>query len=263
LRNPGAMGNYCCDLPGVPVRLLLATVALCCVCRAGSLSAQEPLHAPDGGTREQMQSVYIPPVPNAPFTATVQTEWTHILPDGSKSTVFNHRLVARDSSGRVFQERRFFDPQGDTHQTRLSLLQYDDPNRHERLLCRPVERICELSRLTGIADFATQQPGRLPDGSGTLSREDLGHRSIEGLDVIGTREVTTLNAGTFGNERSQPVVKEFWYSPRFSVNLFTQRFDPRVSSMQIIGLSNIVPTEPDPSLFQPPSGYRTLNLAGR
>ena len=72
-----------------------------------------PVHASDGGTRETLQSIDIVSVPNAPFSATVVTVWTSILPDGSTQTVKNHRTVVRDSSGRVFQERRSFTPNGD------------------------------------------------------------------------------------------------------------------------------------------------------
>ena len=64
-------------------------------------------HAADGRTRETMESIMVLPTPGASFSATVVTEWTRLLPDGSKETVKNRRTVARDSSGRVFQERRF------------------------------------------------------------------------------------------------------------------------------------------------------------
>ena len=215
-------------------------------------------HAPDGGTREQIQSVIIAALPNAPFSATVATEWTHILPDGSKSTVYNHRMVTRDSAGRVFQERRFFAPKGNVETTPVSMLQYDDPTRHERLLCRPAAKVCEIYKMFVPGVEALPAAGPLPNGNGTLTREDLGHQSIDNLDAVGTREITTFNAGVFGNEKPQPVVKEFWYAPRLSVNLVTKRFDPRVSSAQNISLESIDLAEPDPKLFEPPSGYRML-----
>ena len=74
---------------------------------------QTTTHAPDGGVREMLQSIDIPTLTNAAFTANVETEWTKILPDGTTATQKNHRTVARDTSGRVFQERRYFAPNGD------------------------------------------------------------------------------------------------------------------------------------------------------
>ena len=61
------------------------------------LSAQPPAHAPDGGTRQMITSIVVPPLPSAPFTATVNTEWTRTLEDGARMTLKNHRLIARDA----------------------------------------------------------------------------------------------------------------------------------------------------------------------
>ena len=57
--------------------LILAGVLA--VAGTGLLAQAPPVHAPDGGTMERIQSIDIPPLPNAPFTATVITEWTQIL----------------------------------------------------------------------------------------------------------------------------------------------------------------------------------------
>ena len=98
----------------------------------GSLAAQDPTaHAPDGGTQQRVESVVILPIPSAPFTAVVTTEWTRIMPDGSTGTTKNHRTVARDSLGRVFEERRYFSPDGDKQMTRVSELDYQDPTLHQ------------------------------------------------------------------------------------------------------------------------------------
>ena len=111
---------------------------------SGPLGAQEAavMHAPDGGTRQRVESVVIPATRNAPFSAVVTTEWTKIMPDGSKQTVWNHRTVARDSMGRVFEERRYFTPDGDKRETQLAEVDYRDPNRHELVVCEPVVKVC-------------------------------------------------------------------------------------------------------------------------
>ena len=63
-----------------------------------SLGQNVPEHAPDGGTVQRIQSIDIPTITNAPFSAVVVTEWTRILPDGSTALMKNHRTVARDSA---------------------------------------------------------------------------------------------------------------------------------------------------------------------
>src|SRR5260370_15396723 len=92
-------------MKGIPFLLLAGFLIL-----PNSLSLaqapQEPQRLPDGGTREVLISILIPSLPNAPVTATVNTEWIRQLPDGSTITLKNHRAISRDSAGRIFQERR-------------------------------------------------------------------------------------------------------------------------------------------------------------
>lgn len=229
------------------------------------LAAQEPIqHAPDGGTMERIQSVDIPAIPNAPFSAVVVTEFTRILPDGSKQTTWNHRSVARDSAGRVFQERRFFAPHGDLEETRLFQLQYDDPNAHQRTLCYPAGKICRTFPFTLRYVPPSQNESlpptvTLPNGM-TIVRESLGHQTIQDVDCVGSRETTTIPAGLIGNEKAEKVVKEFWYSPQLGINVLTKRSDPRVSSIQNFTVTKLSLSEPDTAIFDPPSGYTVQPL---
>ena len=54
------------------------------------------VHNRDGGVSEVLESIYIPPLVNAPFTAIVHTEWTRPIGDGGTWTIVNQRRVARD-----------------------------------------------------------------------------------------------------------------------------------------------------------------------
>ena len=230
-----------------------------CVCLLPVVVAKA--QAPDGGTRQMMQSIFILPTPNTAFSAVVRSEWTRIMPDGSKASIYNHRIVALDSSGRVFQERRFLTPEGDKQVTQISMLQYDDPNRHERYECYPQRQVCERSKLVMPAKLPAPLPaGPLPNGAGTVAREELGHKSIENLDAVGTREITTMNTGAFGNEKPQPVVRELWFSPGLQLNLTTLRFDPRASAIQNIYVTDVNLSEPDRKLFELPTGFRVVDL---
>ena len=238
-----------------------AMIAFSLLASGLSLGAQEaPIHAPDGGTRERVESIVIPSTPNAPFSAVVTTVWTRILPDGSTQTDKNHRTVARDSSGRVFQERRFFTPDGDKQVTPLSELDYQDPNRHELYVCRPNMHVCTVYRYDMPATVTLPHVGSLPNGAGSVTREDLGQKTIDGLEVLGSREITTINAGVIGNQKAEPIVKEFWYSPRLGINVITKRFDPRVSAAQDFDVGSVNLAEPDPKLFEPPSDYKVVRM---
>ena len=239
------------------LRILLPAILLATVL---PLPAQEPIqHAPDGNTWERIQSVAIPAIPNAPFSAVVVTESTRIMPDGSKQTMWNHRTVARDSGGRTFQERRYFAPNGNVQETRLDQLDYQDPNAHQMTICSPFTRLCRTypftSRFVPPGQNDSLPPSvTLPNGM-TIVREHLGHQTIQDLDCIGSRETTTIPAGLIGNEKAQSIVKEFWYSPQLGINVLTKRSDPRVSSIQTFTVTQLVLSEPDPTIFTPPAGY--------
>jgi hypothetical protein len=245
---------------------ILSFVAVMAVGLAGfglAAGAQEQaVHAADGGTRQHVDSIEIPALENAPFSAVVTTEWTTIMPDGSKQTVRNHRTVARDSSGRIFQERRYFSPVGDKQMTRLGQLEYQDPNRHEMVLCQPETQVCSVYRWNAPRGL-TLQVGPLPNGKGSVTQEDLGRKTINDLDVVGSRQVMTINAGAIGNEKAQPVVKEFWYSPHLGINVITKRFDPRVAAVQSFEVGSINLVEPDPKMFEPPVGWRLVRMDGQ
>jgi hypothetical protein len=228
--------------------------------------AQSVAHARDGGTVTTLQSIDVVPLINAPFTAEVNTEWTTILADGTTATVWNRRTIARDSTGRIFQERRFLAPNGNTVQPALRTLEYADPNRHEFYNCIVAEKTCYLSKYlrpampempAGIGGLELCNCASPQNAGVTITHEALGQKTVENIEATGSREVTTLPAGRFGNEQAQPVVKEFWYSPRLGLNLITKRFDPR-SGVQNFVVANLSLNEPDPNLFQPPAEYQVV-----
>ncbi len=234
--------------------LLTATLFLPAI-----LHAQTPTHAPDGGAHERLQSVVILPKPGAPFSATVVTDWTRTLADGSTVTLHNVRFVARDSAGHVFQERRFLTPTGNTVQPPLSSLEYADPTRHEFYECLPTTKVCRVSTDNRPTTIAKALPASLSNQNGSVTVEPLGEQRIANLDAVGSREITTVNPGASGYEHPEPTIKEFWYSPRLEVNLIVKRFEPR-GGIENFALKNIDLAEPDPKLFEPPTGYKIIHM---
>ena len=87
--------------------------------------------------------------------------------------------------------------------------------------------------------------------------EELGERDLDGVSATGTRTVTTIPAGTIGNERDIEIVYERWYSKELELVVYSKHSDPRFGE-QTYRLTNLVRSEPDPSLFTVPNGYRVL-----
>jgi hypothetical protein len=98
---------------------------------------------------------------------------------------------------------------------------------------------------------------RIEEGAkaeGKVTREDLGHQTIEGLTATGTRTTTVIPAGAIGNEQPIRVVSEQWYSPDLQLLVLTKFSDPR-SGETTFRLTNISRAEPDRSLFAVPPDY--------
>ena len=239
-------------------RTFLFLLATFVVALVPFLSAQGPetaLHAPDGNSYSRIVSIFIAPIPNAPFTATVSTEWTRQTSDGATVVVKNRRMVARDSHGHVFEERRRFVPGDSDSPSLLFQMDYVDPARSTRTLCFPANKLCDVYNFFTPPSEASLPVGPLGDGKRYLSRADLGKGETEGLETIGTRETISTNPGTVGNDREVVSTKEFWYSPKLGVNLVVKRFDP-LQGTQVFTVSNIALAEPDARLFVVPAGFK-------
>lgn len=220
--------------------------------------SERSMHAPDGGVIEQFNSILLPPVPHAPFTSTVTAEWTKVLEDGSTLTVQNHRLVMRDGAGRIYQERRRLIPSDSQHEPDLLRIEVSDPSAHTKYFCRPDTHVCALEDYVGPEAAATQSVGTEQDSYGSLTREDLGKASVNGVEAVGTRETRTLNPGAIGNDRTIAIVKEIWFSPQLGINVSVKRVDPRHGT-QVINVTEIRQAEPDPQWFKVPAGYTVVD----
>jgi hypothetical protein len=228
-------------LVALPSALL---VLLVLITRTGAAQSQL-VHAPDGGTRETIASIFVPPLPNAPFSATVNTDWTRYLEDGATRFIRNHRAIARDGQGRVFQERRFFAAPGSPNESRLMRTEIADPVRHTLAYCDPYQHLCELRFYAAMLPAALPPAGSSPNGARNVTRESLGTQTINGLETVGTREVQALSAAIVGTDR--PV---------------TKRSDPQ-SGLEVFTVTDIDSSEPDPGLFALPNDARVADLRGR
>jgi hypothetical protein len=244
-------------------RLFLLLVIATGLASAGFLlraqSPEDALHAPDGGAHEMIQSISVPPLTGAPFQAVLETEWTKHLPDGSTKTMRNHRLIVRDSQGRVYQERRTFVPDGSSRQSGIWRIEISNPANHTKYFCDPSVSHCELRDYYEAVTQATVPAGPLDDGKRYLSRASLGSKTIDEVDAIGTRETVTVGQGTAGNTAPIDFTKEFWYSPKLGINLQVSRFDP-LHGDQIFNVTSLKLAEPDARLFILPADCKVTDL---
>lgn len=231
----------------------------------GYAQAQAPVvQMRDGGTSEVLQSIYIPPLLDAPFTAVVHTEWAKPIPGGGSFTLVNQRRVARDSRGRIYEERWLLVPKNGQVKSQMNVVQIADPKTHKLYNCFTLQQPhrCYLQTFTEPATAvykpAIATTGPLPNNTGFTTHEDLGIRTIEGIDTQGTRDTTTLNVGVFGNDRPIISTREFWHASQLGINLLSQLDDPRTGN-QTFTLTDISFSEPDIQLFELPDGFEVVD----
>jgi hypothetical protein len=211
----------------------------------------------DGGVNLVLQSIYIPVLLNAPFTAIVHTEWARPMPGGGNVILVNQRRVARDSEGRIYEERWALVPKDSGTESYMNLIQIADPAAHTLYNCDMFEKPhrCYLQDYSGTASAvyvpSTGTTGPLPNNAGHRTHEDLGVRYFEGLDCTGTRDVTTYVKGVFGNDRPVVASREFWHSDRIGINLISHVSGPDVGD-QSFKVTDVNLAEPHPALFQLP-----------
>jgi len=222
-----------------------------------------------------------PTVKGAPYSAQAVNEMVQTLADGNRISHSSTSTIYRDSQGRERREeangRAIFisDPVDGVSYN----LQTNSKVAHKN-----TKRTVGFSYSTGSGDgvgvgrggsittetrtFVMNSPGSGPETfffsnqevSSSKAKplvENLGTQTMEGVSAEGTRTTVTISAGQIGNEQPIVTVTERWYSPELQVTVMNTRKDPRTGTTTY-KLTNIVRSEPSPTLFQVPSDYTVI-----
>jgi hypothetical protein len=245
--------------------LVLSVVTILPPAMAQTAPAPQPpvVRVPDGGVGGRMESIFIPPKAGAPFSLLLATEWSRPLnASGGTFTLANERRIVRDSKGRIYQERWILVPKGSKVKSFMDVFQITDPEQHTWYNCITASKVCDLRHYsrTTTEDYqpAIRPSGPLADGNGVRQSDDLGMGSTEGVDTHGYRETTTYNVGVIGNDQPMIAMREFWYSPQLAINLVSIVDDPQTGK-QVFTVKDVTTSEPEPSFFAIPEGYKVVD----
>jgi hypothetical protein len=230
-------------------------------------------------------------VPNAPFRADAETEFTQVLGDGNRIERRYSSTIARDSQGRIRREEEIaligplavdgpsprlvtivdavagYTYTLDENQriayrnpavmTKVGAVHYAAAARGGTVWVDEQHGQAALSDQAKLSVAAV--PGRrvsAPDKAASkVTTESLGTRSIEGVMAEGTRTTSTIAAGAIGNVLPIEIVTERWHSRELQMAVLISRRDPR-SGDSVYRLRNIVRSEPPSDLFTIPSDYQ-------
>lgn len=90
------------------------------------------------------------------------------------------------------------------------------------------------------------------------SRQDPSCANTNGVDTTGFRETTTINPGVMGNDQPMISTREFWYSAQLGINLISKVDTPQ-SGKQVFTVKDLTTSEPDPTIFELPEGYKIVD----
>jgi len=221
---------------------------------AGAQVVSQPYWA-GGSVHTYVQGIDIPPIANAPFTAKETVTWEEPMVGGGSVARKYYTVIARDSRGRIHRERRGFVPAASNTQPPLRSVTILDPVSGTRTLCSESTMVCATSawypRLPAQPDTGSTMT--IKSGKGTS--ESLGSQTMDGLQVVGTREMHTSVAGTNGEDRVVISHTELWYSPDLQIDLSVIRTNPQLGQVTL-SVTELVRGDPDPSLFAVPAGFQ-------
>jgi hypothetical protein len=210
-------------------------------------------------------------VTGAPYSGVEVVQRQETLADGNTITTKRQTIVIRDTAGRRRTEETITPPASSGKQpfTQVTILDYVGGNRYlldSSTMTAYQSPLRTPPARTGAADAGKTMP-RAARGSGAnapqVVRTTLAPQAINGLLSTGIHHVETIPAGSqIGNERPIQIQRTVWISNDLKVPVQIKSSDPRFGTT-VMDLTNVVQSEPSPSLFMVPAGYTIKTGGGR
>jgi len=199
-------------------------------------------------------------IEGAPFSADVVNETVEAMPDGTDSRQARHGKMFRDSAGRTRSETELIG--SNTGAAPRRFVTIIDPVEQLSIILDVAAQTASVSHLppapaasVNNAKLAAAQAARQSRSktNAPADAEVLGEMMMEGFSVTGSRHRRPAEAGAAGK-----VAVESWFCSELKVELLATTHVSQ-SVTRTTRLTNIVPGEPDPSLFQIPISYTVRN----
>jgi len=210
-----------------------------------------------GSSSSQVAHTGSPLANDLPFTLNRTTTIVQTLADGTTITRTFTVKMARDSEGRTYSKtQQTLHVRADGQPVGLVTYNVFDPVARTRISWENRTKIANVTHMPApeVPDVDAARQPRVGRPTQQQTREDLGVRTIAGIEAKGTRATGVIPAGDQGNDRPLTVVTENWVSTQYQIPLLTITDDPRMGK-RTGEVTEFQPGEPDPALFQIPKGY--------
>lgn len=196
------------------------------------------------------------PVKGAPYSAQFVSESTRTLANGTRISRNSNGAVYRDGEGRTRREMTL---------GAVGPIVVEDGPKQVVFINDWVARahyVLDLGSRTArklpLRDLPKGAPQPIHEGQDNSPKiEQLGKRTIEGVEAEGERLTVTVPAGRVGNDRPLEFVSERWYSPELQVVVLSIHKDPYVGD-NVYRLTGITRAEPAAALFEVPADYNVV-----
>ncbi len=206
------------------------------------------------------------------YTLTVKTSHEQQLLNGSYVRSFARTRQARASDGRTMQQMPQQCTRGEDGQPHLSYnvsVTDDKARTHLNWMVGNAwvsnEKVARLTHIQAPLPRKELTPAELearrkalaamaPPPQNGYKVEELGTKTIAGMEATGRRTTRTIGIGEQGNELPLVITSETWTAKGLGIVLLAINEDPR-SGKNIYEVEEITMGEPDAVLFAPPEGY--------
>jgi hypothetical protein len=264
--------------------LFIATTVLGWAVSAASGQSAVPLSwAPDGSIHGSIRidvPRYEGVVTGQPYSGQWMDERVRRQPPGTTlNYIAGMEKIWRDAQGRVRAERKRCAPGGLREPTPWpsncpTIIQVSDPvagyyyiwdsfNRVVHRLSLPSGCGCVAAPNLGVPGPNLVGPVASKYTVASRTRESLGAKTINGVEVNGTRYVTVYSTGPppASNPAPVTVVQEDWGAPDLQIRMLATADDP-LYELRICRFEGFTRAEPDTKLFAPPPGFQIVEETG-
>jgi hypothetical protein len=175
----------------------------------------------------------------AAYTATVKQSFEQKLMDGNTIHWTVEAVQARDETGRTMRQHieGCDADSGGQSPLRIRTSIYDPVSKTD----------------TDWKDIPRTPTARYKP---QITHEDLGTRTLAGMEATGTRQTEIVPAGFYGNDLPLKIVHETWMNVQNHATLLAIDDDPRSFGRHTWEVESLTVGAPDPALFTPPADYK-------
>jgi hypothetical protein len=217
------------------------------------------MHGPGGGPGEPGEGKTVTGVP---LTAQILVTHENTLSDGNHISRTTQTTLYRDSQGRVRREMTVDAGTPATASVKHTIIMINDPVAGKRYMLDPANRTARQmpSPLHRHDDHPNHPGADAVKGmlSKDVQKDQLGTKTIGGYEASGEKVTRTIAAGEIGNDKPISVVTERWFSTDLQLPVMIVHTDPMMGTATT-KITSVTRGEPDASLFQVPSDYKTVS----